>query len=122
MEFPHRPELIISLLLVLTVHDVNLQCHNEVGTGTSAERPEQLPLDTDALKIVEKKFLEFMGLKKKPDHRKLKGKLRVPNEMWKLYCDWSSGKSTHPLRRKVDTVRMVHQQQDEGMEYLGFMF
>ena len=74
-----RIRQLASLLFIILLHvgSMSLQCHNEVGTGFSSERPEQLPLDSDALKMVERKFLEFMGLKKKPDHGKLKRKLKV---------------------------------------------
>ena len=58
---------------------------------------------------MEQKFLEFMGLKKRPDIS-LKSKVKVPNEMWKLYCKWSDDNYKNPLKNDVDNVRLVDQE------------
>ena len=96
--------------MAIFLKSFELKCNNEVNlTEGKNEKTETVIKDPEIMKVVEQKFLEFMGLKSKPD-KKLKMKVKVPNEMWKLYYKWSDENYQEPLKNDVDTVRMVDQE------------
>lgn len=64
--------------------------------------------DKKVLKIVEQKFMGFMGLKERPANNVTKHNVKVPDHLWKLYYKWSDENYQDHDKENADTARLFH--------------
>ena len=102
---------VTSLYTVLLMYGIYVQvqtiCDPSFDNKKDIKSKPIISKNKKMLEMVERKFLDFMGISEKPN-QKLRQSIKVPDHLWKLYYKWSDENYEDYDKNNADTARVIY--------------